>query len=55
MPTTISVVVFLLAAVLTLPARALPIAARQEKPADAAGTWALTVETANGTGNPTVT
>jgi hypothetical protein len=30
-------------------------AARQDKPADVAGTWALTVETAGGTGTPSVT
>lgn len=29
--------------------------AGQEKPHDVAGTWALTVETAQGTGNPSVT
>ena len=29
-------------------------AARQDKPADVAGKWALTVETAGGTGTPTV-
>src|SRR5687768_9879665 len=27
----------------------------QDKPQDVSGTWALTVETANGTGNPSVT
>jgi len=37
-----------LAAVMTLPARA------QEKPADVAGTWAITVETPGGTGTPTL-
>ena len=30
-------------------------AARQDKPADVAGTWAITVETPGGTGNPSVT
>ena len=44
-----SVVVLALAAVMTLPARA------QEKPADVAGTWAITVETAGGTGTPKLT
>lgn len=29
--------------------------ARQDKPQDVAGAWALSVETAQGTGNPTVT
>ena len=38
-----------LAAVMTLPVRA------QEKPADVAGKWAITVETGGGTGNPTAT
>ena len=50
-----SVVVFVVAAVVSLPAPALAKAARQEKPADVAGTWILTVETAAGTGSPTVT
>ena len=44
-----SVIVLALAAVMTLPARA------QEKPADVAGTWAITVETAGGSGTPTLT
>jgi len=43
-----SVVLLALAAVMTLPARA------QEKPADVAGTWAITVETGGGTGTPTL-
>jgi len=47
--------VFVLAAALARPARALPIGAGQEKPADVAGTWAITVETPNGTGTPTLT
>ena len=44
-----SFVVLALAAVMTFPARA------QEKPADVAGTWAITVETAGGTGTPKLT
>lgn len=44
-----SVFMLALAAVLTLPVRA------QEKPADVAGTWAITVETAAGSGTPTLT
>jgi hypothetical protein len=39
----------LAAAVMALPARA------QEKTADVAGTWAITVETAAGSGTPTLT
>ena len=50
-----AVVVFVVAAVVSLPAPALARGANQEKPADVAGTWAITVETAGGTGNPTVT
>ena len=44
-----SVAALVLAAVMTLPVLA------QEKPADVAGKWAITVETGGGTGNPTVT
>jgi hypothetical protein len=44
-----SVAVLVLAAVMTLPVRA------QEKPADVAGKWAITVETAGGSGSPSVT
>ena len=44
-----SVLMLALAAVMTLPVRA------QEKPADVAGTWAITVETAGGSGTPTLT
>ena len=50
-----AVVVFVVAAVVSLPAPALARGARQEKPADVAGTWAITVETAGGTGTPTLT
>ena len=49
MRTLTSVVALVFAAVVTLPLRA------QEKPADVAGTWAITVETAGGSGNPTLT
>jgi hypothetical protein len=55
MRTTSSIVVFLLAALLTHSAHAFPLAAGQDKPADVAGAWAITVETANGTGTPTLT
>jgi hypothetical protein len=48
MRTITSVAILTLAAVMTLPARA------QEKPADVAGRWAITVETGGGTGTPTV-
>lgn len=45
---------FLLAAVVGLPARSAADAGLQEKPAGVAGTWALTVETGAGTGSPTL-
>jgi hypothetical protein len=46
----------LVVAVVSLGTRAplLAHAARQDKPADVAGKWALTVETSAGTGNPSV-
>ncbi len=47
--------VFLTTAVVALPARGAADARPQEKPAGVAGTWALTVETAAGTGSPTLT
>jgi hypothetical protein len=49
MRTITAIVALVLAVVTTLPARA------QEKPANVAGTWAITVETAAGSGTPTVT
>jgi L-seryl-tRNA(Ser) seleniumtransferase len=49
MRTLPALVTLVLAAVLTLPVRA------QEKPAEVAGTWAITVETAAGSGTPTLT
>jgi len=55
MRTITTVVALLLAAVLTVPAGALSRDGGQEKPADVAGTWAITVQTAGGTGTPTVT
>jgi len=55
MRTITPVVVLLLAAVLTVPARALSRDGGQDKPADVAGTWAITVETQAGSGTPTVT
>ena len=45
----------MLLAVALLPARGLASGASQDKPASVAGTWAMTVETANGSGTPTVT
>jgi hypothetical protein len=50
-----SFVMVVLMAVAPGPARGLATAASQDKPADVAGTWAITVETANGTGTPSVT
>ena len=44
----------LVAAVVTLPASPQAASGRQDKPADVAGTWAITVEIAGNTGNPTV-
>jgi lipopolysaccharide export system protein LptA len=55
MRTICSVVIVMLLAAATLPASSLGSAAPQDKPADVAGTWAITVETANGTGTPSVT
>jgi hypothetical protein len=43
----------LLAIVLVLPSGVAGV--QQDKPRDVAGVWALTVETAQGTGNPTLT
>jgi hypothetical protein len=43
-----------LAVLFTLPAFLLAHGSPQDKPADVAGKWALTVETAGGTGTPTV-
>ena len=45
----------MLLAVAMLPARVLASGASQDKPANVAGAWAMTVETANGSGTPTVT
>ena len=47
-------VAFLVAAAIVLPSPAIAGGARQDKPADVAGAWALTVEIAGTTGNPTV-
>ena len=49
MRTLSAIAALLVLTLLTLPARA------QEKPADVAGSWAITVETAAGSGNPTLT
>ena len=51
---TCSVALILLTA-LILPSPGLAGGARQDKPADVAGTWAITVEIAGNTGSPTVT
>jgi hypothetical protein len=53
-PTT-SVALFLVAAAIALPLRGLAGGARQDKPADVAGTWVITVEIGGNTGTPTVT
>jgi hypothetical protein len=52
---TTSVAVGLLAVAITLPGRVIADGARQDKPADVAGTWAITIEIAGNTGTPTVT
>jgi hypothetical protein len=49
-----SAAIILLAMAVTLPARAQATGA-QEKPADVAGTWAITVEIGGNTGTPTLT
>ena len=53
MKTLISVALIALALVV-LPVRGAAVTV-QDKPADVAGTWAITVETGGGTGNPTLT
>ena len=55
MRTITSIAVFLLAMSVSRPAPALAGALLQEKPADVAGNWALSVETQAGTGTPTLT
>ncbi len=52
---TRSVGLLLLAAAITLPSPALAGGARQDKPADVAGTWAIAIEIGGNTGTPTVT
>jgi hypothetical protein len=47
--------VFLVALSVSLPAAAVARALTQEKPADVAGNWAITVETQAGGGTPTLT
>jgi hypothetical protein len=49
-----SLVTIVAALCLGLPALLLAHPARQDKPVDVAGKWALTVETAGGTGTPSV-
>jgi hypothetical protein len=48
-----SIALILVAASLSLPARAAGL--RQDKPADVAGTWNITVDIGGNTGTPTVT
>ena len=55
MRTIQSVVVVALLAVGMLSVRGLASCASQDKPADVAGTWAIVVETPNGSGTPSVT
>jgi hypothetical protein len=56
MRTIASVALILVAAVLSLPSPSAARGARQEKPADVAGTWNITVDFGGGTaGTPTVT
>jgi hypothetical protein len=50
-----SVALILVAAVLSLPSPAAARAVRQEKPADVAGTWNITVDIGGNTGTPSVT
>jgi hypothetical protein len=55
MRTITSMAVFLVALSVSLPAAAVTRALIQEKPADVAGNWAITVETQAGGGTPTLT
>ena len=50
---TISSIVLILVAVLALPAR--PVAGRQDKPADVAGTWNIMLDIGGNTATPSVT
>jgi hypothetical protein len=50
-----SIALILVAAVVALPAFAVAGGLRQDKPADVAGTWNLTVDIGGNTGTPTVT
>ena len=50
---TISSIVLILIAVLALPAR--PVAGRQDKPADVAGTWNIMLDIGGNTATPSVT
>jgi hypothetical protein len=54
MRTLFSAAIVVLAAAVTLPAR-VPATGAQDKPADVAGTWAITVEIGGNTGTPTLT
>ena len=55
MPRLTRIVVFFLALTVSIPAHVAAGVAVQEKPADVAGGWALSVETQAGTGTPTLT
>ena len=51
----LSLAAVVLALLVTLPARGLANGVGQDKPADVAGTWAITVEIGGNTGTPTLT
>jgi hypothetical protein len=55
MRTITSVTCFLLAALIVLPVSVVAAGLPQDKPADVAGTWAITIEIGGNTGTPTVT
>ncbi len=55
MRTITSVACLLLAALIVLPASVVAAGLPQDKPADVAGTWAITIEIGGNTGTPTVT
>jgi len=55
MRTITSITRLLLAALIVLPLSVVAAGLPQDKPADVAGTWAITVEIAGTTGSPTVT
>jgi hypothetical protein len=55
MRTISSIALILVAAVVSLPTRALGAGVVQDKPADVAGTWNITVDIGGNTGTPSVT